>query len=66
MSKLDAHDWKLDDISERDIRVSDKIKKILLDWDKEYKDNQKSVPVDNGPTPEQIAFLAEAKAKGWV
>lgn len=65
MSTFDSHDWKLEQISERDIRVSDAIIAILKKWDGEYKKK----PITNAsdqPTPEQLAFLKEAKEKGWI
>lgn len=65
MSTFDSHDWKLEQISERDIRVSDAIIAILKKWDGEYKKE----PITNAsdqPTPEQLAFLKEAKEKGWI
>ena len=63
MSKSTLHDWRLEQISERDIRVSDTIIDTLGKWNKEY-DMQENE--SDRPTPEQLAFLAEAKAKGWI
>lgn len=65
MSTFDSHDWKLDQISERDIRVSDAIIAILKKWDGEYK-KEPITPALEQPTPEQLAFLKEAKEKGWI
>ena len=65
MSTFDSHDWKLEQISERDIRVSDAIIAILKKWDGEYKKEPITTTSDQ-PTPEQLAFLKEAKEKGWI
>lgn len=65
MSTFDSHDWKLEQISERDIRVSDAIIAILKKWDGEYKKESITTASDQ-PTPEQLAFLKEAKEKGWI
>lgn len=65
MSTFDSHDWKLEQISERDIRVSDAIIAILKKWDGEYKKEPITTASDQ-PTPEQLAFLKEAKEKGWI
>lgn len=65
MAKAESHDWKLEQISERDIRVSDAIITILKRWDAEYKRKPVAETVDE-PTLEQLAFLKEAKSKGWV
>lgn len=65
MASITSHDWKLEQISERDIRVSDAIITILKKWDAEYKASLTGVSEEQ-PTPEQLAFLKEAKAKGWV
>lgn len=65
MSTFDSHNWKLDQISERDIRVSDAIIAILQKWDREYK-KKSAAPAAEQPTPEQLAFLKEAREKGWI
>ncbi len=65
LSILDMHDWKLEQISERDIRVSDAIIVILKKWSMDYM-AQSSDTNNDQPTPEQLAFLQEAIAKGWI
>ncbi len=65
MASVASHDWKLEQISERDIRVSDAIITILKKWDTEYSASLAGASEEQ-PTPEQLAFLKEAKAKGWI
>ncbi len=65
MASVASHDWKLEQISERDIRVSDAIITILKNWDAEYSASLSGASEEQ-PTPEQLAFLKEAKAKGWI
>lgn len=64
MSSSDIHDWDLDSIDERDIRVSDEIHGILKKWDDEYK----GVPVDDKPvaTAEEEEMIKHLKAKGLI
>jgi len=65
MAETESHDWKLEQISERDIRVSDAIISILNRWDAEYKRTPVAI-VSEQPTPDQLAFLQEAKARGRI
>ena len=64
MSSSDIHDWDLDSIVERDIRVSDEIHGILKKWDDEYK----GVPADDKPvaTAEEEEMIKHLKAKGLI
>ena len=63
MSDFNSHDWKLEQITERDIRVSDSIINIFKKWENEFNTQTSCKDV---PTPEQLAFLEEARAKGWI
>lgn len=66
MSKLDTDDWNLDNITERDIRVSDALMAVLKRWNDEYvADSGVAVGVST-PSAEQIAMIEEFKKKGWV
>ncbi len=66
MSKLDSDDWNLDNIAERDIRVSDALKAVLKRWNDEYVADP-VVSVDTAaPSAEQLAMIEEFKKKGWV
>lgn len=56
-------DWNLDSISERDLRVSDLIIKILVQWNQDYSLNTEEY---NGPSPDELAMIEKFKANGWV
>ena len=64
MSSPDIHDWDLDSIVERDIRVSDEIHGILKKWDDEYK----GIPAEDKPvaTEEEVAMIKHLKEKGLI
>lgn len=66
MAGYESHEWSLDNISERDIRVSDAILSILKQWDAQY--NQvSSVSEEAGqPTAEELALIEKFKENGWV
>ena len=66
MSRLASDDWNLDNIAERDIRVSDALKAVLKRWNDEYVADP-VVSVDTAaPSAEQLAMIEEFKKKGWV
>ena len=62
-SKID--NWNLDSITERDLRITDIIVKILKRWDDEYI-AQSSCDQKEMPTEEQLAQIEEFKKKGWI
>ena len=65
MSSLQFADWGLDDIAERDVRVSDEIIAILKRWDDEYR--TASIPnVESGVSGEGRAMLGKFKQMGLV
>lgn len=65
MSSLQFADWGLDDIAERDVRVSDEIIAILKRWDDEYR--TASIPnVESGLSEEERAMLEKYKQMGLV
>lgn len=66
MAKLDSDDWNLDNIAERDIRVSDALKAILKKWNDEYVADPATVVETVAPSAEQLAMIEEFKKKGWV
>lgn len=65
MSHFNSYDWKLEQIAERDIRISDTVLNVLKSWNDDYIVGG-SGDVADEPTPEQMAFLKEAKEKGWI
>lgn len=56
-------DWTLDSISERDIRISDLVIKILSQWNQDYCLDSGA---HNGPSPDELAMIEKFKANGWV
>lgn len=65
MSSLQFADWGLDDIAERDVRVSDEIIAILKRWDDEYR--TASIPnAESGLSEEERAMLEKFKQMGLV
>ncbi|MGN0867563.1 MAG: DUF262 domain-containing protein [Oligosphaeraceae bacterium] len=65
MAQHPSHDWKLDDISERSIRLADKLLKIFADWNNKYE--QASIREEKSkPSPEQLKQIEEFKKNGWI
>ena len=60
------NDWGLNEIRERDIRISDELLIILNDWGL----NQSELPVQEEqspvPTPEELKIIEELKSKGLI
>jgi hypothetical protein len=61
LSSTEIHEWNLDSISERDIRVADEILGILKQWDNEYN----NTPAQQ-PTAEDLAKIDEYRKNGWI
>ncbi len=66
MASLNLDDWTLDNIAERDIRVSDAVMALLKQWDDEYAAAQSEPSSEPAPSAEQLALIEEFKKKGWV
>lgn len=64
-SRLEGHDWNLDSIAERDIRVADTIVRVLKRWRAEYEEAP-VLPQDNGPSADELAMIEKFKKNGWV
>ncbi|MHC0037927.1 DUF262 domain-containing protein [Pseudoneobacillus sp. C159] len=60
------NDWGLNEIRERDIRISDELLILLNEWGL----NQSGTPVQEGqspvPTPEELKMIEEFKKKGLI
>lgn len=64
MSTFSKHEWGLDEIAERNIRVSDELLRIFNSWTVEYaNDNPES---SAQPSPEESALITLFKQKGWI
>ena len=66
MSILDTDDWNLDNIAERDIRVSDALKAVLKRWNDEYVADPVVVDETSIPSAEELAMIEEFKKKVWI
>ncbi len=64
MSIIAKTDWSLDEIVERDVKITETIINILNTWGSDY------LNVINGeqeqPSAEQLAQIEEYKRKGWI
>lgn len=64
MAQASITEWGLENISENDVHQANVIMKILKEWKETY--NTSDEQTEEIPTEEQLKFLAECKAKGWV
>lgn len=58
------NDWTLDNITERDLEVSEKIMEILANWNNEYQIKNSSNW--HQPSAEQLQQIELFKQKGWI
>ena len=63
LSQSSVEEWGLDDITERDIHISEKLLKLLETWSVEYNSKEDST---SGPTPEQLEMIRQFRENGWV
>ena len=64
MSKNTQSDWGLDDITERSVRLSDKIEGIFEQWDQNY--IEEKIIKTATPSDEELGWIEKLKAKGLV
>ena len=62
-SMVAINDWSLDEIVERDVKVSETVLNIIKKWDEEYLNASK---ISVQPTAEQLAQIEEFKKNGWI
>ena len=62
LSQSNVEEWGLDDITERDIHISESLLKLMETWNKEYSSGDSAA----GPTPEQLEMIRKLKENGWV
>ena len=62
LSQSNVEEWGLDDITERDIHISESLLKLMETWNKEYSSGDSTA----GPTPEQLEMIRKFKENGWV
>ena len=63
MATSPIQEWSLDDITERDVHVSECLLKTLAKWSKEYSQQGTTTPE---PTPEQLEMIRKFRENGWV
>ena len=61
-----GHEWNLDSIAERDVRVTDAIMGLFLKWNNEYKINNSDLLENSLPSEEDLARIEEYKKRGWI
>ena len=64
MSSYPSHDWNLEDISKRNIRITDTLLQLFAAWDSDYDAAFSSEKPS--PTPEQLRQIEEFKRNGWI
>lgn len=64
MSKTAKVDWSLDEIVERDVKITDTIVTILNNWGNDYLNG---INISSAqPSAEQLAQIEEYKRNGWI
>ncbi len=66
MGNSPIQEWDLDNITERDIKTSDKLQQLMGQWDQAYKQAEEPKSTGQDPTPEQLEMIRKFKEKGWV
>ena len=66
MSESSIHEWSLDDITERDVIVSEQLKTILEKWNADYQRADPPQESQEGPTPEQLEMIRRFRENSWV
>ena len=66
MSESSIHEWSLEDITERDVIVSEQLKTILEKWNADYQRADHPQEAQEGPTPEQLEMIRRFRENGWV
>lgn len=66
LSNIPENEWTLDSITERDVRVSDKIIEIISEWKAAYANCLSPAPAPAQPTAEELALIEKFKANHWV
>jgi hypothetical protein len=64
MSTSSITEWSLDDITERDILISNMLTTLIKAWNDRYTVDQTAVPDE--PSDEQKALIDQFKKNGWV
>ncbi len=68
MSQCQTHNWDLENISERNIRLADRLVEIFKLWVDEYTlfSSPEKVTNDLTPSPEEQALIDKFRKNGWV
>lgn len=60
-----VHEWGLDDIVERDVRMADMVLKIFCQWNADYDGMNASTQV-TAPSADELALIEKFRKNGWV
>lgn len=64
IGSISSNDWTLDNIMERDLKVSERIIEILINWNNKYQ--MKSSSDEHQPSTEQLKQIELFKQNGWI
>lgn len=60
------HEWSLDDITERDVKISEQLLAELNRWSQEYENASKPKTMSAAPTQEELEMIRRFKEQGWI
>ena len=66
MGETEAAEWNMESIMKRDVRIADIIMKKLLKWNANYMQFYSDELIEDKPTEEDLARIAEFRKKGWI
>ena len=66
MSVSPIQEWGLDDITERDVKVSDLLQQTFNKWNTSYEHAETHSSTCEAPTPEELEMIRKFKENGWV
>lgn len=64
IGEISSNDWTLDNITERDLKVSERIFEILANWNNQYQIESSSD--EQQPSAEQLKQIELFKQNGWI
>lgn len=66
MGETEAAEWNMESIMKRDVRIADIIMKKLLKWNANYMQFYSDELIEDKPSEEDLARIAEFRKKGWI
>ena len=64
--ETEAAEWNMESIMKRDVRIADIIMKKLLKWNANYMQFYSDELIEDKPSEEDLARIAEFRKKGWI